>query len=81
MIGVVKQWHRLPRYMVDVQSMETFQVRMDRVVSSLIWLKMLLFPAGGLDWVVFKGPFQLKVFYESLASSFECPKGYILWSK
>jgi len=45
---VVKHWHRLPRDVVEVPSMETFKVRVDRARSNLVWLKMSLLTAGGL---------------------------------
>jgi len=34
----VKHWHRLPRDMVDAPSLETFRVRIDEALSSLIML-------------------------------------------
>ena len=46
---VVKPWHRLPREVVDVPSLETFQVRLDGALSNLIWLKMVQLIAGRLD--------------------------------
>jgi len=46
---VVKHWHRLPREVVEVPSLETFKVRLDGALSNLIWLKMSLLSAGGLD--------------------------------
>ena len=55
---VVRHWKRLPREVVDAPSLGTFQVRLDRALSNLIWWKMSLLMAGGLDWVTFKGPFQ-----------------------
>ncbi|KFQ68776.1 hypothetical protein N335_05805, partial [Phaethon lepturus] len=33
---VVKDWHRLPREVVDASSLETFQVRLGRALSSMI---------------------------------------------
>ncbi|KFV96554.1 hypothetical protein N327_06030, partial [Fulmarus glacialis] len=33
---VVKHWHRLPREVVDAPSLETFKVRLDGALSSLI---------------------------------------------
>jgi len=45
---VVKPWHMLPREVVNVPPPETFKVRLDRALSSLIWLKMSLLTAGGL---------------------------------
>ena len=32
---VVKHWNRLPREVVDAQSLETIQVRLDRALSDL----------------------------------------------
>jgi len=46
-MGVVKEWNGLPRRVVDAPSLETFQVRLDGALSSLIWLKMSLLIAGG----------------------------------
>jgi len=45
---LVKHWHRLAREVVDVPSLETFQTRLDRALSNLVWLKMSLLTAGGL---------------------------------
>ncbi|KFP98938.1 hypothetical protein N329_08267, partial [Haliaeetus albicilla] len=33
---VVKHWNRLPREVVDAPSLETFKLRLDRALSSLI---------------------------------------------
>ncbi|KAK4822200.1 hypothetical protein QYF61_011841 [Mycteria americana] len=46
---VVKRWHRLPREVVDAPSLEALKVRLDGALSNLIWLKMSLLIAGGLD--------------------------------
>ncbi|KFW71207.1 hypothetical protein AS28_13268, partial [Pygoscelis adeliae] len=35
-LRVVKHWHRLPGEVVDAPSLETFQVRLDGALSSLI---------------------------------------------
>jgi len=48
-MGVVKRWHRLPREVVDAPSLKAFQARLDGALSNLIWLKMSLLMAGGLD--------------------------------
>jgi len=37
---VEKHWNKLPREVVDVPSLETFNVQLDRALSSLIKLKM-----------------------------------------
>jgi len=46
---VVKPWNTLPREVADAPFLETFKVRLDRALSNLIWLKMSLLIAGGLD--------------------------------
>jgi len=43
---VVRHWHRLPREVVDVPSLETFKVRLDGALSNLIQLKMSPLTAG-----------------------------------
>jgi len=63
---VVRPWHSLPGEVGDAPSLETFKVRLDRALSDLIKLKMSLLSAGGLDSMTFKGPFQLKPFYDSM---------------
>jgi len=45
---MVRHWYRLPREVVDAPSLETFQVRLDGAVSSLVSLKMSLLIAGEL---------------------------------
>jgi len=48
MMRVVKHWTRLLRDMGDAPCLETFEVRLDGALCSLIQLKMSLFTAGGL---------------------------------
>jgi len=36
-VKVVKHWYTLPREMVDAPSLETFEARLDRTLSNLIW--------------------------------------------
>ena len=35
---MVRHWNRLPREVVDVLSLETFNIRLDRALSNLIEL-------------------------------------------
>ena len=63
---VVKFWHKLPREVVVAPSLETFGVRLDGALNNLIWLKMSLLVAGGLEQMIFKCPLQLKLFYGSM---------------
>jgi len=56
---VVKHWNRLPREVVGVPSLETFNARLDRALSYLIELKLI---AGGLGWMTPIGHFQPKLF-------------------
>jgi len=65
-VRVVKPWHRLPREVVEAPSLETFKVRLDRVLGNLIQLKMSLLTAGGLESMAFKGPFQPKPACDSM---------------
>jgi len=44
---VVKHWHKLPREVVEVPSLETFKARLDGALSNLVWVKMSLLTAGG----------------------------------
>ena len=47
-IQAVKHWHRLPREVVDAPFLETFKVRLDRALSTLILLYVSLFIAREL---------------------------------
>jgi len=42
-------FHRLPKEVGDAPSPETFKARLDRALSNLVWLKMPLLTAVGLD--------------------------------
>jgi len=60
-------WHRLPREVGDVPSLETSKVGLEGGLSNLIRLKMCLLTAGGLDQMAFKGPFQPKLCCDSVS--------------
>jgi len=46
---VVKHWNRLPREVVEDPSLEIFKAGLHRAVSNLVYLRMSLLTAGGLD--------------------------------
>jgi len=37
---VVRHWHRLPREIVEAQSLEAFKARLDEALGSLSWFLM-----------------------------------------
>jgi len=47
-------------------SLGTSKARLGWTLSNQISLKMSLLTAGGLGYMAFKGPFQPKLFYDSL---------------
>jgi len=46
---VVKHWHRLPREAVAAPSLAVFKARLDGAWSNLVWWKVSLLMAGGLE--------------------------------
>ena len=48
-VRVVRPWHRLPREAVAAPSLEVFKARLDGALSSLVWWKVSLVMAGGLE--------------------------------
>jgi len=46
---VLRPWHRLPREAVATPSLAVFKVRLDGALSSLVWWKVSLPMAGGLE--------------------------------
>jgi len=63
---VLKHWHRLPREAADAPSLTVFKARLDGALSNLVWWKMSLLIAGGLEPGDLQGPFQPKPFYDSV---------------
>ena len=49
MMRVVRHWNRLPREVVDAPSLEVFKARLDGALSNVVWWKMSLPMAGGLE--------------------------------
>jgi len=47
--GTYTQWHRLPGEAVAAHYLAVFKARLDGALSSLVWWKMSLPMAGGLE--------------------------------
>ena len=63
---MVRHWDRLPREVVDASSLEMFKARLDGALSNLVWWKVSLPIAEGLELDDLYGPFQPKPFYDSI---------------
>jgi len=48
-VRVAKHWNGLPGTVAGAPSLETFRVRLDGDLSNLVYLKMSLLAAGGLE--------------------------------
>jgi len=46
---VVRPWSRLPREAVAAPSLAVFKARLDGALSNVVWWKMSLLTAGGLE--------------------------------
>jgi len=46
---VVRPWHRLPREAVDGLSLAVFKASLDGALSNLVWWRVSLPMAGGLE--------------------------------
>jgi len=46
---VVKHWHRLPRAVVSAPSLAVFKARLDGALRNLVWWKVSLPMAGGMQ--------------------------------
>ena len=46
---MVRDWHRLPREVVDAPPLEAFKARLDAALGSLILCVASLLMAGGLE--------------------------------
>jgi len=63
---VVKHWPRLPREAVAAPSLAVLKARLDGALSNVVWWKMSLIMAGGLELGDLEGPFQPKPFCDSM---------------
>ena len=48
-LRVVRHWHRLPREVVAAPSLAVFKARLAGALSNLVWWKVSLPMAGGLE--------------------------------
>jgi len=62
----MRPWPRLPREEVATASLAVLKARLDVALSNLVWWKMSLPMAGGLEQDGLEGPFQPKSFYDSV---------------
>ena len=59
-------WNRLPKEVVDAPSLEAFKARLDVALGSLVSWLATLHIAGGLKLDDHCGPFQPRLFYDSM---------------
>lgn len=55
-MGMEWHWNRVPRDVVDVLSLAVFKTRLDEALSNLVWWKVSLPMAGGLELDGFQDP-------------------------
>ena len=60
----------MPREVVDAPSLEAFKARLDVALGSLVWWLATLHIAGELKLDDHYGPFQPRLFYDSMKSVF-----------
>ena len=48
-VRVVRHWNRLPREVVDAPSLEVFKTRLDEALGNLVWWRVSLPMAGGVE--------------------------------
>ena len=63
-VRVVRHWNRLPTDVVDAPCLVTFKAKLHQALCNLFELCMFPVIAGELDYMTFKGPFQLYGFYD-----------------
>ena len=59
-------WNRLPKEVVDAQSLEALKVSLDVALDSLVWWLATLHIAGGLKLDDHCGAFQPRPFHDSM---------------
>ena len=66
---VVRDWKRLPRQVVDAPSLEGFKESLDGALSKCDLVKDVPAHGRGVDSMIFTGPFQPKLLYDSMKDS------------
>ena len=46
---MVRHWNRLPREVVEAPFLEVFKARLDEALGNLVWWRVSLPAAGGLE--------------------------------
>ena len=67
---VVTHWNRLPKEVVDAPTPVAFKARLDVALGSLVWWLATMPVAEGLKLDDCCGPFQLRLFYDSMKMRF-----------
>jgi len=67
----VRHWNMLPREVADAHSLAVFKARLDGALNNLVWWKMSLLMAEGLEPDDLSGPFQPLPFYDSIVHTIE----------
>ena len=62
----MRVWHRVPGEAVDAPSLEALKARLKVALGSLSWWLATLLVARELELEDLCGPFQPKVFYDSM---------------
>jgi len=75
-VRVVKHWPRLPREAVAAPSLAVLKASLDGALSNLVWWKMSLLMAGGLEPDDLSSPFQPKPFHDSMILCVPSPQHY-----
>ena len=63
---LVWNWNRLYKEVVNAPSLEAFKARLDVALGSLVWWLATLHIAGGLKLRDHCGPFQPRIYYDSM---------------
>lgn len=63
---VVRPWNRLHRAVVTAFSLPKLNKHLDNILRHMVWFLGGAMWSQGLDSIILMGPFQLKIFYDSV---------------